>query len=251
MINTITQDVNFLMQNFLYSIDPSRSFQALFDYIDTAFFFAKDLDGHILMANTQLIEHYGFKKAEELIGKTDFDFLPRSLAEKYRWDDQRVVELKIPLIKEIELFLDDVGIPDWYITTKIPLFSQSGEVIGVMGVIQKHNSGHLRYMLDNHMSRALKYLNDHYTENIKLSDLAKISGVSSRKLQRLFRLKLNTTFRDQITRLRILKSCDLLRLTDRSISSISTECGFYDQSSFTRHFRKNLVLTPRQYRSKY
>lgn len=251
MANSSSHNVDLLKQDFLSSIDLSRGFHALFDYIDTAFFFAKDLEGHILMANAQLVEHYGFKKAEELIGKTDFDFLPRSLAEKYHWDDQQVVELKRPLIKEIELFLDDVGVPDWYITTKMPVFSKSGEAIGVMGVIQKHNSGHLRYLLDNHMSRALKYLNEHFTENLKLSDLAKISGVSSRKLQRLFRLKLNTTFRDQITRLRILKSCDLLRLTDRSISSISTECGFYDQSSFTHHFRKNLVLTPRQYRSKY
>jgi AraC-like DNA-binding protein len=251
MASSVSQFTHFNEQEFLSSIDQTCGFHTLFDYIDTAFFFAKDIEGHILFANQQLVEHYGFSKAEDLLGKTDFDFLPRSLAEKYRWDDQQVIEHKTPLIKEIELFLDDVGVPDWYITTKLPLISNTGEAIGVMGIIQKYNSGHFRYLLDNHMSRALKYLNEHYIENLKLSDLAKVSGVSSRKLQRLFRLKLNTTFRDQITRLRILKSCDLLRLTDRSICSISIECGFYDQSSFTHHFRKNLGLTPRQYRSKY
>jgi PAS domain S-box-containing protein len=240
-----------LQKPILLEMDAVRGFQLLFGHIDSVFFFVKDLEGRILFANPQLQEHYGFKRAEDLIGKTDFDFLPRSLAEKYRWDDMRVVESKEPLIKEVELFLDDQGVPDWYFTTKYPVLSRHGSSIGIMGVIQKFDSSHQRFMLDKKLGRALEYLNGHFVESVQLGELARICGVSGRKLERLFKAKLNTTVRDMLIKLRLLKACDLLRLTDHSLADIAIECGFYDQSSFTRHFKRTIGLTPRHYRSKY
>src|SRR5262249_21674107 len=51
----------------------------------------KDIQGRFTFGNKLFCQTIG-KPLEELIGKTDFDFYPRHLAEKYRRDDKRVIE---------------------------------------------------------------------------------------------------------------------------------------------------------------
>ena len=64
------------------------------------------------------------------MGKTDFDVLPRSLAEKYRADDESIARTGTPLLRQIELFVDEEGIPDWYLTAERPVCDAGGRVIG-------------------------------------------------------------------------------------------------------------------------
>src|ERR1019366_94191 len=53
--------------------------------------FRKDLEGRFTIANQQYCKHYECK-LEDILGKTDFDFFPKELAEKYQKDDRRVME---------------------------------------------------------------------------------------------------------------------------------------------------------------
>jgi sigma-B regulation protein RsbU (phosphoserine phosphatase) len=53
--------------------------------------FRKDIQGNFTFANQQFCKFLG-KKLDEIVGKTDFDFFPTDLAEKYRRDDWRVME---------------------------------------------------------------------------------------------------------------------------------------------------------------
>jgi len=238
-----------IKEGLLAAMDPVAGFHALFDFIDSVFFFAKDPDGRILFANPQLLRHYGFSKSEEMIGKTDFDFLPRSLAEEYRRDDLQVIKSRQPLIRQVELFLDDKGVPGWYMTTKLPIISKQGKAIGVMGVIQEFDASHPRFFGGKQLSQLINYITDHPLESIRPGELTKVSGLSARKIQRLFLETLNTTPRDLLMKLRIRKSCDLLRFTDAPISEIAMDCGFYDQSAFTRNFKKRMGITPKHYRA--
>jgi len=64
----------------------------LFDCIENVSFFAKDREGVLLAANQYLVELYEFEKEAELIGHTDFDLLPRRLAEKFRLDDLQIMK---------------------------------------------------------------------------------------------------------------------------------------------------------------
>jgi len=238
-----------IKEGLLAAMDPVAGFHALFDFIDSVFFFAKDPDGRILFANPQLLRHYGFSKSEEMIGKTDFDFLPRSLAEEYRRDDLQVIKSRQPLIRQVELFLDDKGVPGWYMTTKLPIISKQGKAIGVMGVIQEFDASHPRFFGGKQLSQLINYITDHPLESIRPGELTKVSGLSARQIQRLFLETLNTTPRDLLMKLRIRKSCDLLRFTEEPISEIAIDCGFYDQSAFTRNFKKRMGITPKHYRA--
>ena len=53
--------------------------------------FRKDLQGRFTFANQQYCKHYKCR-LEDILGKTDFDFFPKELAEQYQKDDRRVVE---------------------------------------------------------------------------------------------------------------------------------------------------------------
>jgi PAS domain S-box-containing protein len=237
-------------RDFLSSVSALDGFWMLFEHLREVFFFVKDLEGRIVLANEQLLEHYGMK-ASEIIGRTDFDFLPRSLAEKYRKDDVTVATSGDPLPNQIELFLDDEGIPDWYLTTKRPVLDARGRVIGVMGIIQKFGAAQERSFEDGRLSKAIAYLRAHFTEPVSERHVTRELGVGARQLQRLFQTKLNTSFRGLLQKMRVHRSCDLLRLSDRALADIAAECGFYDQSSFSRHFKRHMGMTPRQYRNRW
>jgi hypothetical protein len=71
----------------LDSIGLENQFYHLFEYVEGLSFFAKDREGVLLAANHHLVTLYGFKTEDDFIGHTDFDLLPRRLAEKFRQDD--------------------------------------------------------------------------------------------------------------------------------------------------------------------
>ena len=51
-----------------------------------------------------------------------------------------------------------------------------------------------------------------------------------------------------LTRLRIDRACGRLRHSDAPISQIALDCGYADQTAFTRQFRKVVGLSPCAYR---
>jgi len=51
-----------------------------------------------------------------------------------------------------------------------------------------------------------------------------------------------------VLRARVQAAAELLRSTGRPIAEIALDCGFYDQSAFTRQFRKRTGVTPERWR---
>jgi sigma-B regulation protein RsbU (phosphoserine phosphatase) len=94
--------------------------------------FRKDLQGRFTFANQQYCQHYHCK-LEDILGKTDFDFFPAELAEKYRRDDWRVMETGQTY--QITEEHQPIGQPKSYIqVVKTPLFGEEGKIIGLQGI---------------------------------------------------------------------------------------------------------------------
>jgi len=106
--------------------------QGLLDNIPDAVYF-KDRQNRIIKVNRFYAEGVGLKP-EEIIGKTDFDFFPRDQAEKMFNDDNRVLNTGKPIVGEIERTLLRNGTWNQVITTKIPMYDKSGNIIGTMGI---------------------------------------------------------------------------------------------------------------------
>jgi len=240
-----------LRKKFLEAIDPEEHFYRIFDQLPNILFFAKDREGRLLAVNKALLQRYGFMNEAEILGKTDFDLLPRSLAEKFREDDVNIAETGKPMLDIVELFINRQGIPDWFLTNKRPIFAKDGSVIGVMGTIENYESYQEITPPDLDISEALKLIRRQFNRDLSVQQLADLCGMSVRQFERKFKKHLRTTPQQFIMKMRVHAACDALRMGNRPIAEVAVDLGFYDQSSFTRHFRKHMGITPLHYRKTF
>jgi PAS domain S-box-containing protein len=92
----------------------------------------KDKEGKFLAVNGPFARACGISR-EELLGKTDFDFWPQELAQRYREDDEQV--MKTGKRKNIEeTLVHTEGRDVWIETIKSPILGENGEVIGTTGI---------------------------------------------------------------------------------------------------------------------
>ena len=92
----------------------------------------KDLDGRFTFANQKFCAELG-RTLEEIKGKTDLDFFPKELAEKYRQDDKNVLE-KGQLIDIVEEHVTPKGEKLYVQVMKTPLYNPDGSAIGIQGI---------------------------------------------------------------------------------------------------------------------
>ncbi len=97
------------------------------DYI-----YAKDLEGRFLFANQAIVANNGLSRLEDLVGRTDFDFLPREVAQVATDVERRVAETGQPHSGGEELAFRGEG-ERWLMITRVPLRDESGTIIGVVG----------------------------------------------------------------------------------------------------------------------
>lgn len=96
--------------------------------------------------------------------------------------------------------------------------------------------------------RLISYLQQHFSENLSLDELARIAMCSRRSLTRLFREITGETVIHYIQRLRLAKVCNLLRGSRKSVTEIAQISGFDDISYLNRVFKSRMHMTPTQYR---
>jgi len=97
---------------------------------------------------------------------------------------------------------------------------------------------------------ALLYLNEHYTEPLSRSALAKKIGYNESYLSHLFARQLNTTLTEYLTNIRLNEALSLLAETEESVSRVALSLGFGSIRSFNRAFSKKMGLSPSAWRKK-
>lgn len=93
--------------------------------------FVKDVRSNYVSCNESYAADLGLP-ADAIAGRNDFEFFPRELAEQYRADDRLVAGSRMPLEREESYILN--GEEHIILTTKVPLFDESGAVNGILGI---------------------------------------------------------------------------------------------------------------------
>lgn len=96
--------------------------------------YVKDAESRFLLANQATASAMGVASDRELIGKTDFDFYPRELAEAFYRDEQRVIRTGQPLVSRDEHIHEADGKTRFILTTKVPLVTDGGGIAGIIGI---------------------------------------------------------------------------------------------------------------------
>lgn len=97
--------------------------------------------------------------------------------------------------------------------------------------------------------QAIRYVKQHFQEKISLQDTAESVHLSPSYFSKLFKLEMSTTFSEYLNEIRIEEAKKLLLSTEQSLGDVGFECGFEDQSYFTKVFKKSVGIAPSRYRN--
>ena len=238
-------------EQFLASLGPQTPFYHLFDHLPDVAFFAKDLQCRILCASRLFYERFGFQSESQIVGRDDFELFPKRLAETFRQDDEAVMETGEAKFNLVELFFNRQGIPDWYVTNKIPLRNAAGVVIGLMGTTHGYEARKSVLQPFFQLDKAIAYIREHFRDAVSVEDLAQQVHLSVRQLHRKFVEAFGVGPQAFILKLRIQAACDALQNESALISEVGRDLGFCDQSAFTQAFHRHIGLTPRQFQIQF
>jgi AraC-like DNA-binding protein len=95
-----------------------------------------------------------------------------------------------------------------------------------------------------------RLIEERYAERLSLDDLAAHFSLNPAYLSRAFKKESGSTIVEYVNKVRIRKSCLLLKKTESSILDIALSVGYNNLSHFNRFFRRSLGMSPREYRSR-
>jgi AraC-like DNA-binding protein len=227
-----------------------RPLMDLFELAPGVYFYAKDRKSRFVRLNRANVAVYGLSDEETLLGRSDRDFHPPALAEGYIAEDQRVMR-DGPVLNQTWLVPFLHGPMQWFVSSKMPLIGPRGECVGVCGVMHAIATPKEQLARFQRLAPAVRYLEQHFREHVQLSELAEFCNLSSTHVHRLFQRLLRMSPTEYLLALRLQEARRLLATTDDSLSTIALATGFFDQSHFTKRFRKVTGMTPTQFRKTF
>ncbi len=177
---------------------------------------------------------FGGRMAETLAGSEiriindkEFDFFPAAIASLY----------------------EKCGSPDWdeysqsliyYILIKFGRLTSDAE--------ERANRNTL---IMQKMMGSVKYVNEHFSKELTLTDLAEMIGITEEYYCKQFKKLTGSTPIAYINSLRVAHACDLLS-NNPSVGTgeICARCGFNTPTYFNRVFKKEMGITPGEFRKK-
>jgi two-component system response regulator YesN len=97
----------------------------------------------------------------------------------------------------------------------------------------------------------IRYIDCHYNEHLTLDELAKQFYLSPNHCSRLFSQRKHTTFSKYLMRCRLDAAAQLLRRGDIPLNEIAAKVGFLDYFYFSRVFKKEFDVSPKDYRKQH
>jgi len=128
----IVRDITSRKEGELKRSREREMLQTLMDNILDAVYF-KDIQNRFILVNKAKAALFKVT-AEEMIGKTDFNFLPQEQAQKNLDDENMIIYSGQGIINKLEFLVHDDGSEQWMSVTKIPRYNENGEIIGTLGI---------------------------------------------------------------------------------------------------------------------
>lgn len=220
----------------------------VFDAVPDCVFFVKDQLGRYISVNQTLVERCGKKSKNELIGLSANEIFPLPLGESFSEQDFHIINSGQPIHGQLELHLYPNGNQGWCLTWKEPVINNQGDIVGVSGISRDLPS---RSELNNDLdaiSAVLNFVDNHLHENLTAKSLASIASLSTYQLDQRMRTLFELSTSQYITHRRIEHACYLLGRSTKSLCDIAFDCGYSDQSAFTRQFRQSVGMPPGAFR---
>jgi len=221
---------------------PSKLFEVQTDN----FYFAKDKSGRFISANTAFLNYFKIDGIENLLKLTDFDLFSEEHAQRFRNDDQELMDSDQTFQNKIELIPNSTREVNWFITAKTPLKNREGLIIGIEGLTRDIRQNQSNIAFFDEFNASIKFIHNNLSSHISIKNLAELSGMTFKTFERRFKKKFKSSPINYIKQVRIEHACKLLS-SNYPIQFVCFECGFCDQSYFTRVFKSMMGITPKKF----
>lgn len=114
--------------------------------------------------------------------------------------------------------------------------------------IKHHKQNLITQKMNPYVSKTLEIINQEANQNLSVAQISERLSLNQSYLSRLFKKEIGTSIKKYMNDIRILRSCDLLALTDSPIQAIANEVGFVTLQAFSKAFKEVLGMTPSAYR---
>jgi AraC-like DNA-binding protein/ligand-binding sensor protein len=159
------------------------------------------------------------------------------------------------LIEEWGIQIDKMRMKEAYFATRVVPPKQHDSVVKLLTIFAQHLSILSNQVIVQHenaeppvITRAKEYINEHQTEDLRLSQVAKAVHTSTFYFCKMFKKVTGINFTDYLSRVRIEKAKNLLLNPNLRVSEIAFEVGFQSLTHFNRVFKKILGQSPTEYR---
>jgi len=223
--------------------------EALFDCLQGLVFFIKNRRGEYVVVNRTLVERCGRREKSELLGRRADEVFPAPLGAVYRAQDESVFRAGTPIRNQLEVHFHAAGGRGWCLTNKLPLRDRAGKVVGLVGFSQDLPVADHRSRDYPRIAKVVRHIQTNYGERLRIRELAAMAGLSPYQFEQRIRAIFQLTAGQFLQKIRMENAMRRLRETDGSIAQIALECGYSDQSAFTRQFRQTTGLPPSGYRT--
>lgn len=161
--------------------------------------YVKDKKSAIIWSSKAHSLLWGVKDPAEVIGKTDFDYLPLDFAQAAYKEEQRIIKTGVDIITREEKLVHSNGEVMWLLSSKYPFYNAEGEIIGTWGTSRNITEA-------KKIEEELRILNLELKEaNRQLSILSTKDSLSGLYNHRYFSNELEKTF-DFYTKQKEIKS---------------------------------------------
>jgi len=234
-----------------FGLNDLELIETLFEQLPASPFFIKDRDLRYVAANQAMADLCGVARARDIYGKRVGDFFPADLAQSYEMLDRQVISSGRAITDVLHRSVKAGSEHAWLLFARVPVRDSEGNSLGVAATSRRLPSGLVSEAGYDGLRRATDRLRAEFDRPLRLEQLAQLAGTSASQLERNFRKIFMTSPRAFLHRIRIQEARRLLEETDARISAVAQECGFADQSAFTRSFVTSVGATPTQYRRRY
>ena len=239
-----------LRQHFMEASGGMLPVDRLFDGVADIVFFIKDAAGRYLAVNDTLASRCGLSGKDQVIGRTAEELFPEPLGNAFAAQDRAILQGGPGIRDHLELHLYPGGKSGWCLTYKEPVPGRRGEVAGLCGISRDLHAPGAQDVDFVAMSAAIDHIHRHYDEPLRLPALARIAGMSVYQFDQRIRSLFRVTAGQYLVKVRIDAACQRLASGSDPISRIALDCGYSDQSAFSRQFKQAVGISPLGYRKR-
>lgn len=222
------------------------AFACMFDHAVNLRCVVKDRRHRYVYVNRGWLDSLGFGSADEVLGKSALDLFPAWRAERYLQEEREVMEQGRHL-DYLDYSVTPTGARERWRNLKSP-WIRDGEVVGMTNVGMLFEKRALEEKRGDVMPFVVDWMTKHAAETLSISEIAEQCNMSRRSLERYFLEATGVSPARFRTRCRIERAKTLLRDSAADLVEVSEQCGFYDQSHFTRVFSSEAGMPPRKWR---